>query len=188
MNSYKLKGILPAVRNMKDFDLVLKSEHEIIVLLETRLSQVTSLVKHAKDNDKKVLIHLDLVQGLKTDSFGFEFLLRNVKPDGVISTRGNMISLAKKNKLIAIQRLFALDSHALKRNIDIIENSKPNYVEVLPGVVPYIIHEIGDKTDIPVIAGGLIRTKEEIKKAYKGGAIAVTTSNTELWGTYERFK
>ncbi|WP_267882894.1 glycerol-3-phosphate responsive antiterminator [Planococcus massiliensis] len=37
-----------------------------------------------------------LLQGLKIDEFGLGYLLNNVKVDGVISTRANVIASAKK--------------------------------------------------------------------------------------------
>ncbi|SDM24142.1 glycerol-3-phosphate responsive antiterminator [Sediminibacillus halophilus] len=176
-----LQGILPAIRDMKDFEKLLSSEYQYVIFLETRLSQLVSLIKYAKREGKKVFVHADLIQGLKTDEAGIEFLIRNLKPDGIITTRGNVISYAKKQGVLAVQRLFALDSHALESNIKIINKVKPDYIEVLPGLIPKLIGEIFERTDIPVIAGGLIRSQEDVENAYQGGAKAVTTSRSELW-------
>lgn len=92
----KLQGVIPAVRNMKDFDRILNSKQKYIILLETRLSLLRHAVKYAQKMDKQVLVHADLIQGLKSDEFGIEFLLRDIKVDGLISTRSNVISHAKK--------------------------------------------------------------------------------------------
>ncbi|MFD1020197.1 glycerol-3-phosphate responsive antiterminator [Thalassobacillus hwangdonensis] len=176
-----LSGTLAAVKNMKDFDKLLNSDREYIILLDTRLSQLPSIAQYAKRANKKIIVHVDLIQGLKADEYGLEFLIREVKVDGIISTRNNVIAMAKKHKLIAIQRLFILDSHALEHNLKVIENLKPDYIEILPGLIPKIIKEISERISIPVIAGGLIRTREEIEAAFEAGAVAVTTSNSELW-------
>lgn len=77
--------------------------------------------------------------------------------------------------------MFLLDSIALETSYKIITKTQPDYVEVLPGLMPNIIQEVHEKTGIPVFAGGLIRTKEEIELAIKAGAVAVTTSDKELW-------
>ncbi|WP_373893353.1 glycerol-3-phosphate responsive antiterminator [Virgibacillus natechei] len=174
-------GPLPAIRTMKEFDKALETSHEIIVLLETRLSQLKSLVDYAKRANKKAFVHADLIQGLKADEYGMEFLIREVKPDGILSTRGNVISLAKKHKLVAIQRLFLLDSKALDHNLKLIEKTRPDCVEVLPGLMPSIIKEVLEQTNIPVIAGGLVTKEEQITAALDAGAIAVSTSKSELW-------
>lgn len=175
------QGILPAVRKMKDFELALQTEHPWIVFLETRLAQVKSLVQYAHREGKKVLIHADLVHGLKADEYGMEFLLREVKPDGIVSTRSAVISLAKKNKLLAIQRMFLLDSLALEHNLKLRSQNQPDCIEVLPGILPQMIRQISDETSIPIIAGGLINTPEEAQEALAAGAIAVSASNRELW-------
>lgn len=177
----QIQGVLPAVKNMKDFEKLLKSESRYIILLETRLSQVINLVKYAREAQKKILIHVDLIQGLKADLYGMEFLIHEAKVNGIISTRSNIISIAKKNKLLAIQRLFALDSHALDNNLELIRKTKPDYIEVLPGLMPKILKEVNQATGIPVIAGGLIRDEEDVHQALEGGAVAVTTSRSELW-------
>lgn len=175
------EGVVPAVRRMKDFEDALKTSSEYIIFLETRLSQLKSLVQHAKRNDKKVLVHFDLVQGLKSDEYGMEYVIHTVKPDGIISTRGNIISLAKKHHVLAIQRIFLLDSSALTTNLKILKRSQPDCIEVLPGVAPGVIEMIQQETDLPIIAGGLIREKKDIQAALDTGAIAVSTSEHHLW-------
>ncbi|MEW9677897.1 glycerol-3-phosphate responsive antiterminator [Lentibacillus sp. L22] len=177
----ELNGILPAVREMKDFEKLLSSDHEWIIFLESRLSQIKNLVRYAKRSKKKVLIHADLIQGLKTDDYGIEFVFREIKPDGIISTRGNVISLAKQHHLLAVQRMFAVDSHALDNTIQIINRVQPHYIEIMPGIVPNLITEVSERTGTPVIAGGLIRTGEEVQNAYAAGAKAISTSENELW-------
>lgn len=173
--------IIPAIRDIKEYEKVLESEHPMIALLETRLSQLDSLVKYAHKRGKKVLVHADLVQGLKSDEYGIEFLVNNVKVDGVISTKGSVISLVKKHQITAIQRLFALDSYALEHNLEMCKRIKPDYIEILPGIIPGIIKQVQGETGIPVIAGGLIRTEQEVKEAFENGAKAVTTSEDQLW-------
>ncbi|MFC4388744.1 glycerol-3-phosphate responsive antiterminator [Gracilibacillus marinus] len=177
----ELKGVLPAIRKMKDFEKVLESDLKHVIFLDTRISQLYRLVRLAKQANKQILIHADLISGLKVDQYGMEYLIREVKVDGVISTRNSVVSLAKKNNIIAIQRLFALDSLALQNNIKLVKQSKPDYIEVLPGIIPSVINEVAVATEVPIIAGGLIRNRDQIDEALASGAVAITTSNNELW-------
>ncbi|MFD1361649.1 glycerol-3-phosphate responsive antiterminator [Lentibacillus salinarum] len=174
-------GILPAIKTMKDFEKALESDHHAIVFLETRLAQLKSLINYSRQANKQILVHFDLIQGLKADEYGMEFLVRDIKPDGIISTRGNIIKLAKKHKLLAIQRMFLLDSMAVEHNLKLIDRFQPDCIELLPGLIPDIIKHIDEETGIPVIAGGLVRDKVEVSSALNAGAVAVSTSNTELW-------
>lgn len=173
--------ILPAVKKIKDFETLLDSDTDYIILLESRLGLLRKLVKVGQKAGKKVFVHVDLIQGLKADEYGMEYLGQEVKPDGVISTRAHVIQQAKKFNLLSVQRLFLIDSQAIEHNVKIIQKAAPDYVEVLPGVLPGMIKEIKARVGVPVIAGGLIRTDEDIEQALASGASAVSTSRSDLW-------
>lgn len=176
-----LKGVLPAISKLKDFEKALETSSKWVIILESRLTQIASLVEYARRAHKRVLIHFDLIKGLKSDEYGLEFIIRSVKPDGIISTRGTIIEMAKKNDLLTIQRVFLLDSLALEQNIKQIQRFQPDYIEMLPGLMPSVIKNIKEKTRIPIILGGLVTTEDEINLALESGAVGVSTSHTELW-------
>ncbi|WP_085521501.1 glycerol-3-phosphate responsive antiterminator [Tuberibacillus sp. Marseille-P3662] len=173
--------ILPAVRNFKGFEKLLESSFDHIVLLDTHVAHLQSMVSYAKRNHKKVFLHADLVHGLRSDEYAAEFLCQTVKPDGIISTRSHVLMTAKKKGITAIQRLFLLDSMALETSYRLIEKIEPDYLEVLPGLASKMIAEITQKTGIPIIASGLIRDEAELKQAFDSGAVAISTSTSKLW-------
>ncbi len=181
MNHFSKQQILPAAKNMKQFEQMLQSKYEYIVLLDTHIAQLESLMKLAKQHNKKVLLHADLVQGLRSDEYAAQFLCQKIRPAGLISTRTPVVKEAKKKSLIAIQRIFLLDSHALETSYRLLSSVQPDYVEVLPGIIPHVIHEVVNQTKVPILAGGLIRTMEDVKSALDAGAIAVTTSKDTIW-------
>ncbi|GBF10451.1 glycerol-3-phosphate responsive antiterminator [Tepidibacillus sp. HK-1] len=173
--------ILPAIRNMKDFEKILKSDIEYFILLNSHIGQLKSISEYSKKANKKLLLHIDLIHGLKNDEYATQFVIQNIQPFGLISTRSQVITTAKKKGLLAIQRLFLLDSTALETSYKLFEKTQPDFIEVLPGLIPHMIKEVKETTRIPVLAGGLIRTKDDIENALNAGATAVTTSNYELW-------
>lgn len=177
----KPTGVIPAIRQLKDFEKALASKHRWIIFLETRLGQLRSLVDYAKRENKNILIHIDLIQGLKADEYGVEYIARDIKPEGIISTRGTVIESAKKHNLLAIQRLFLLDSLSLDSNVKLTGRSKADYIELLPGTMPGVIRQIQAQTDIPIIAGGLLTSQADIDTALAAGSVAVSTSSSELW-------
>ncbi|OUQ85130.1 glycerol-3-phosphate responsive antiterminator GlpP [Brevibacillus brevis] len=173
--------ILPAARTLKEFDELMESSYERIILLNAHVAQVKPLGKRARAFGKKLLIHADLIDGLKSDEYAMEFLAQEAQPEGIITTRNSAVLAAKKKGLISIQRLFLIDTMALDSSLTQLARTKPDYVEVLPGIIPHLIEEITVRTKIPVIAGGFIRTMEDVDRAILAGATSVTTSRRELW-------
>ncbi len=102
-------------------------------------------------------------------------------PYGVISTKSSVIKKAKQKGVLAVQRVFVIDSHALEKSIKLLTKTQPDYIEILPGAMPSLIQEVRERIDIPVFAGGFIKTPTEVHNALAAGAHAVTTSNRELW-------
>lgn len=178
--------ILPALRHLRQFEQLMDSPYEYIVLLETHVSNLKILKDAANKYNKKILVHADLIQGLKTDDYAAEFLCNDIKPAGIISTRSNIIIKAKSKGILAIQRTFLLDTIALEKSYALIERTKPDYIEVLPGVIPQLISEVQERTGIDIISGGLIRTQFHVEAALKAGAKAVTTSNQKLWDAFKQ--
>lgn len=159
--------------------------YEYIVLLDSHISRVQDIVNLAKANGKKALLHADLIEGLKNDEYAAEYLSQVVRPSGVISTKSGVIMKTKQNGLLAIQRLFLLDTSALEKGCSLLQRTKPDYAEVLPGVIPHVISEVLEKTGIPIFAGGLIRSIADVESALQAGASAVTTSDKTLWKHFE---
>ncbi|MFB4160351.1 glycerol-3-phosphate responsive antiterminator [Geomicrobium sp. JSM 1781026] len=173
--------ILPAVNSMKDFESVMKKEEDYFVVLDVHLSMLATMKEFSLKANKKMLLHADLVQGLKTDRYAAEYICQVVRPAGVISTRANMLKTAKKNGLLAIQRVFLLDTLALHTSYQTTRTVEPDVLEVLPGILPEYIQKVRTDTGIDVIAGGLISTHEDVAAAIRAGAKAVTTSRKDLW-------
>lgn len=173
--------VLPAIKNMKEFEKILKTDFEYIVILNSHVAQIKNIVDTAHKHQKKILVHIDMIAGLKNDVSGTVFVCQEIKPDGIISTKKQAIITAKKRGLLAIQRLFLIDSNALNNGLELLEMTEPDYIELLPGIVPTMIEEIKSITNTPIIAGGLIRKQEEIDSAIEAGAISVSTSIRDLW-------
>ena len=101
--------------------------------------------------------------------------------DGIITTKNHLVYYAKEQGLLTVQRFFIIDTASFSTAKESVSNTKPDYAELLPGVIPKIIKEFIETTDIPVIAGGLISDKQDIINALSAGAEAVSTAKKELW-------
>ncbi|BDC54207.1 glycerol uptake operon antiterminator regulatory protein [Bacillus altitudinis] len=184
--SFHDQPILPAVRNMKQFEEFLKSPFIYGVLLDVHLGRLKGIMNEANAHHKKMFVHVDLIHGIKHDEYGTEFICQEMKPAGIISTRSSVIVKAKQKKVYAIQRMFLLDTSAMEKSMEFVGKHRPDFIEVLPGVVPDLITEVRERAGIPIFAGGFIRTKEDVERALAAGATAVTTSNTKLWKAFQK--
>ncbi|WP_423801572.1 glycerol-3-phosphate responsive antiterminator [Neobacillus sp. SAB-20_R2A] len=178
--------ILPASGNMKEFEQFLKSPYEIGVFLDMHIAQLKNINQMANQSRKKMIYHVDLIHGIKNDEYATEYICQEFKPYGLISTKAGVIQKAKQKGVIAVQRIFLIDSHALEKSYKLIEKTQPDYIEVLPGAMPWMIKEVKERINIPIFAGGLIRTADEIENALNAGASAITTSKRELWNLFEK--
>lgn len=184
MNHFDGQQVLPAIRKPKDLEQLLQSPYRWLVLLDSHVSQLIGIAGLARKAGKQLLVHVDLIHGLKNDEHAIEFLSQTVRPAGMISTRSSAVATAKKLKMIAIQRHFLLDSTAVESSCRMSEKIRPDYIELMPGVMPHIIAEIRERVAVPILAGGLIRTSAEVEQALSAGAVAVTTSQKEIWERY----
>ena len=170
--------VIAAVRDDK-WDAALASPADVLFYLSAELMSVAERIQQAHEAGKAIFIHLDLAEGIGKDRAGIHFLAQS-GADGIISTRAQLIRLAKDQQLLTVQRFFALDSQGLDSIDEMLERSAPHMMEIMPGVIGKVLLRFS-KGHIPVIAGGLLTAKSEVTQALASGAIAVSTGREELW-------
>ena len=174
--------IIASIRNDSDFKYALNSKAAALFILYGDIFNLPQIIKECNEQNKLVFLHMDLIKGIGRDREGIIYLARKELCNGIVTTKSNLINIAKKEGLIAIQRLFLLDSAALNTGEQLLKHNQPDAVEILPGIAaPYFIEHIYKKLLCPVIAGGLISDKSEIEKLFQRGVLAVSTSRKELW-------
>ncbi|WP_227765220.1 glycerol-3-phosphate responsive antiterminator [Zhaonella formicivorans] len=173
--------VIAAVRSEEQLRQAVNSPVAAIFLLHGDINVLLDYVDYAKGHNKAVFPHMDLMAGIAGDKAGVEYVAREVAPDGIITTRSNLIKAARKQGLLTIQRLFLVDSTAVETGIHAVLENQPDAVEVMPGILPKVVAKIKDRITQPVIAGGLIEDKEEIEQVLAAGAQAVSVGNPKLW-------
>ena len=173
--------VIAAVKTDEALTAALASPCSAVFLLASTLLTVDGLVHRIHDAGKLAVVHIDLVDGLSSREIAVDSLNALCRPDGIISTRPTLIRRARHRGLLTVQRAFILDSLSLTSLSGQLEQGKPDFVEILPGIMPRVIAEISARTQVPVIAGGLLRDKADVMAAMRAGASAVSTSAPELW-------
>ncbi len=173
--------IIGALNDVKKIDRVIDSPCKIVFLLTGNIMNLEWVVNKLRENGKFVCIHIDLIEGFSKHPIALEYINKTIAPDGIISTKSSIIRAAKSLGIFTIQRFFLLDSLALVTGKESIKNIRPDAVEILPGLMPKIIQEIHKETRVPIIAGGLIRSKEDVIQSLNAGAMGVSTSEQDVW-------
>jgi glycerol uptake operon antiterminator len=173
--------VVGAIRNDNDLRKIIISKVQIVFILYGSITNIKEICNALIKAGKVVFIHVDMIDGLKSDKKGIEFIKEHANPFGIITTKQNNIKYGHNLGLYTIQRIFVIDSLSLETGIKNIQAVSPNAVEVMPGIVSKIIRSLEKEIHLPIIAGGLINTKKEIMESISSGAMAVSTTAYELW-------
>ena len=156
--------IFAAVRDKADLATAINSDVEVIFMLAPNIADIKNQASAVHKAGKKLFIHLDLAEGIGKDEYGILFA-KEQGVDGIISTRTNIIKMAKRAGVFTVQRFFIVDSHSIETTIDSAKASKADMIEIMPGTISKVIKNLKKELGMPIVAGGLIESQEEINEA-----------------------
>ncbi len=174
--------VIPACRTEADFACALQLPNApSLIILFGDINTLPEILQRAEAAGKLLLIHLDLLDGVGRDRAGILFLAKlGVK--GLVTTKPQLGKMASQEGMRVIQRMFLLDSESLRTGIHILKGFRPDAIEALPASTPAsVLAELQAATDVPILAGGLVRSAEDVNRAIANGACAVSASQRELW-------
>ena len=169
-----------AVRDDEGLAQCLRTDIQTVFVLYGDICNISEIVRQIKDAGKIAIVHADLISGLAAKEISVDFLRRSTQADGVISTRANMIQRAEELNMIAILRVFLIDSMALDSALSA-KNLKPDAIDILPGLMPSMLRKVRQLTGLPILTGGLITEKKEVMQALEAGALAISSTAPAVW-------
>ncbi|AFK87095.1 MULTISPECIES: glycerol-3-phosphate responsive antiterminator [Thermoanaerobacterium] len=175
------RKLIAAIKEERYIEKAINKNLSGVFLLTGNIGVIKKYVDFFRANDMFTFVHMEKIGGISFDKEGLEFVANYVKPDGIITTKNSLIKIAKKLNMLTIQRCFMIDTDALKKAIEISKETQPDFVELMPALMPDVIREFTGNTSEPVISGGLIKTSEQMMNALLNGAIAVSTGTPRLW-------
>jgi len=173
--------IIASITQEKHLAIALKSKVGRINLVAGSINTLHSVMERVRQAGKRIYLHVEMIQGIGRDAASIQYLASTFQPDGIITTKSTIVSHARQIGMPTIQRVFAVDSTAVDTAIRMIKTSKPDEIELMPGLMPRVIEEVKAQLNLPLIAGGLIRHRREIEIALESGADYVSMGNTKLW-------
>jgi glycerol uptake operon antiterminator len=177
------RPVIAGLRHSTGVETAIRHGVGVLFILGEDIFALKDSVAKAHAEDRLILAHVDLIKGIGRDEAGVRFLGRDLGVDGILTTRANLIGPARREGLIAVQRLFVLDSESLEAGLPTVLRAAPDAVEVLPGVIlPLIAGRLKEGALPPLVAGGLIRTRRQVEEILQSGAVGISTGEESLWG------
>ncbi|MFA5576837.1 MAG: glycerol-3-phosphate responsive antiterminator [Tissierellaceae bacterium] len=173
--------IISSIKKLDDLELALDSPCEIIFLNTGNIFNLKEISHRVRERDKDLYIHVESIDGFSRDTWGLEYIVKNIHPNGIITGKTDLVKLSKDMGIFTIQRIIVSDSHSLQESIASIRKIRPSAVEVLPGIMSDIIEKIIRETKISVIASGLITDKSHLVSSLNAGSVAISSSSKDIW-------
>ncbi|MFL5734977.1 MAG: glycerol-3-phosphate responsive antiterminator [Chloroflexia bacterium] len=174
--------IVPAVRDLTRLRRALSAGPSVVIVFSPSIDMVVEMAGQAQQAGVLLLVHADMMEGIASDAAGLRFLARS-GVGGVATTRAQTMTMAHQAGLVVTFRAFLIDSAALETVARIVERNHPDVVEALPApVLSHLPSHYIDDLGVPILAGGLVRTKADVDAAIAAGATAISTSTEALWG------
>ncbi len=181
----EMNPVIAAVKDDKGLDLCLTSDVEVVFLLYGDIVRIPELVEKVKAHGKAAMVHLDLIAGLSAKDIAADFIHCRTSADGIITTKANLVPHAKELGMATVLRYFLLDSMAMsnvERQKQLPYHMQPDVIEILPGIVSSrVMKKVCSSSHVPVIAGGLIKDREDVMNALKSGCAAISSTSPDVW-------
>src|SRR2546427_8016271 len=163
-----------AVKLEDDLEAALHSRPGVVFVLRGNGLELAPVIHRIHSAGKLAAVHLDLVDGLSTDTAGVRWLVR-CGADAIISSQGQAVGSARAEGVVAIQRVLCSTRGALELGLAAVGRAQPDIVELLPGVIlPDVADLVLPRLSVPLLAGGLIPDAEAGRAAAPPGAPAGT--------------
>lgn len=173
--------IIMAIRDDEALKESIEADCKIVFILYGTVCNIKDIVQKIVEAGKLALVHMDMISGLSTKEVAVDFIKEQTGAHGIISTRSSVIKRGKELGLFTVQRFFLLDSLALSNLKKQSEVSHPDFIEIMPGIIPRVLKRVCEEVYPHVIAGGLISRKEDILNALNAGVTAISTTDHTLW-------
>lgn len=159
---------------------VLQADAQAVTVSSMELRHLEKLVEVLHEYGKVCIVSIDAIGGLAHDRGGLGYL-ESIGIEGVVTTRGSLVARIRSAGMVSIQKVFITDRTNLQRMQGSVQQSSPDYVEIMPQPVvdmltPQELEPFGN-----LIVAGFISDKADVKRALDKGAAGVSSSDVRLW-------
>lgn len=173
--------VIPEVKNDEWLESLKESESDVVYIVYGDICNIAEIVDRVKEMGKMAIVHLDLIVGLSSKEISVDFIKKYTKADGIISMKASIIKRANDLGLFTIQRFYMMDGFTYANVAKNVKMTDPDVVEFMPSGLSKVMRYLAEQIDKPIVASGLTQDSADVIAALKAGAIAVATTNRELW-------
>lgn len=173
--------VIPEIKNDEWLEALTDSDSDLVYILYGDICTIADITERVKAMGKRAIVHVDLIVGLSAKEISIDFIKKYTKADGIISMKPALIKRANELGLFTIQRFYMIDGLTYANVAKNVKNSNPDVVEFMPAGLSKLIRYLVELIDKPIVASGLTQDQEDIIRALKAGALAIATTNRELW-------
>jgi glycerol uptake operon antiterminator len=173
--------IIAALRRSGDMEAAIAGEPDGVFLMFGDVNGCGAAINRLKDAGKSVFVHIDLIKGLSSDKEAVEFIAAEARPTGIVTTKGHLIKEIRKAGLKAVHQLFMIDTQAFNSAVKSVRDSSPDIVEIMPALMTRVMREWKAEVELPLVAAGLVRGREEVGSLLGSGCDAVAVGDPRLW-------
>jgi glycerol uptake operon antiterminator len=171
--------VIAAVRNDEELKKAERSSVGIAIVLYGNIMTLAGTCRRLREAGKTVFVHVEMIEGLKV-TWPASILFVTPRASRDCFRRGRTSIKYAKQLISNDSASFLLDSLSLQTESKIFWR-QPRRVEIMPGIACRLINEMEKKITVPVIAVGLIVSKEQVLDCLSNGAVAISTSKSGLW-------
>ncbi|MCL2786901.1 MAG: glycerol-3-phosphate responsive antiterminator [Micrococcales bacterium] len=172
--------IIASVKDAESLDLALDGPTQVLFLMYGELLDLEATVERIRGAGRTVFVDVDLLEGFAGRPVVID-LVQASQADGIVSAKTSMVKAAKDHGLTAGHRFVLADTRTYRSIPTAIEASGADFIEAQPGCVPRLISWLREEIPVPIVAGGLVFDRQDVRAALDAGALAVATSNARLW-------
>jgi glycerol uptake operon antiterminator len=173
--------IIAAIKNERELESAFASSCQVLFMLTGNICNIQQIIKQTRLAQKKIYLHIDLLEGFGRDRYALRYIKSDIAPDGIITTKSNLVKIGLDLKIFTIQRIFMIDTLSFASGVNSVQQLRPDAVEIMPGIMPAITKSVCEAVRTPVIIGGLVSSESDVRLGLQAGALGVSTSNQNLW-------
>lgn len=167
--------IVAEVNKTKMFKSALNSICQNIFLMQSNIFTIKDISVEVKKEDKNLFIFVDSIEGYTKNSWGLEFILKNIALDGIISSNPSILKQSKEMGVFCLGYHPIYNQTSIEKALNQIKVIRPHGVILLPGIITETISFFSKEISVPIIASGLMNNPILIKNALEAGAMGACT-------------